>query len=1208
MKIKLLLSFLVLFGGLFFVFRASDVNAAAITSAQSGNWSSTSTWTGGVVPGTGDTVTIGGAHTITITSPVTVGDGTTTYAISMSNSSAVLNVRANLTLRASGVRVTNGQFKVDAVTPAAPITITLAAEGTNNSIVWESGNTTGRVIEFIGDASNKVTITDTTTGVGGIGRFLSTASTAGQTTVWTFRHVVIDGLGSTGSVSSFSNVPEIDMEDVLIKNSGRVNIIANGDFTFKMNRVDFRGFLDAPIVYNNPASKGTKDRFMTNTTWSSSTVATGYLQAPDLTVTNLVSNNAALFSYQNANDGKRQRWSNIFFISNSGWSDELLTVPPGGDNRFDNVVFSRYFTSSVNAHTIKDITGASLGIGPNQLTNSFIDAWGNGNASVGDTVLNNGDWIIDYNIAIGQYGNLFDGFHGNSGTMKARHNTLLTANNLGSQSSHNQGSMVLAEAYGSATKISEIKGNLFTDNWQGVTMGYNSGFPSYQWVPQTSMVLDYNGAYNMLDPQNFLVPGTSTRSYLFQPEGNVVYYRPLGASTATTGTSQNTLVISGANFISSGVIPGDVVYKGSGFSSKAALVQSVDSQTQLTLGASINTAATNGIVGLASGDTINIHAGYWADGGKYGDDGKGLHDVYANPSFYDGTRSTSTWSTSLGGDGTALSVIQEMLKLNGYDINGTATTYNSNYSTTNLLSYIRAGYAPTNSAFKAASYDGLDIGAVSVVDVVAPTVSITTPANSSTVSGNTTVTASASDAFGVVGVQFKLDGSNLQSEDTVAPYTISWDTTTASAGTHTLTAVARDAAGNSTTSSSITVTVSNDSTPPIRSAGSPATALTAGTTSTTLSLTTNENATCKYGTTSGVPYASMSSTFSTTGTTSHSQNITGLSNGTSYTYYVRCVDTGSNANTDDYSISFSVAAPSSGGSSYRVPVISSILITNIKETEATITWVTDIDSKGAVSLGNTYPYVYTSSKEETSYTTNHSITLNNLNPNTTYHYQVGSTYIYGGSSVNPNATFQTLSTPSTTPTTPTTPAPSSLVIRLVNDNGTFYLIQDGARRGVPNSGILFSHGLEFKDATLATEQDKSLPQGPFLLPGDGALVKSPENPTVYLISNSKKYGFTSGTVFTGLGFSFKNVLVVTTPELNLLSLGEVLFKVEAHKQGTNILHQGTIYWVGGVKRHPYPSLEVYNSWNKDNDFSTVVPANSEDLKMEVGESVIRRVF
>lgn len=99
-------------------------------------------------------------------------------------------------------------------------------------------------------------------------------------------------------------------------------------------------------------------------------------------------------------------------------------------------------------------------------------------------------------------------------------------------------------------------------------------------------------------------------------------------------------------------------------------------------------------------------------------------------------------------------------------------------------------------------------------DVTAPTVSVTAPANGATVSSLTTVTASASDDIAVVGVQFKLDSVALQTEDTSAPYSISWDTSTATNGTHLLTATARDAAGNSSTSGSITVTVSNVVAPP----------------------------------------------------------------------------------------------------------------------------------------------------------------------------------------------------------------------------------------------------------------------------------------------------------------------------------------------------------------------------------------------------------
>src|SRR6267154_1739869 len=104
-------------------------------------------------------------------------------------------------------------------------------------------------------------------------------------------------------------------------------------------------------------------------------------------------------------------------------------------------------------------------------------------------------------------------------------------------------------------------------------------------------------------------------------------------------------------------------------------------------------------------------------------------------------------------------------------------------------------------------------GALAQTDTSPPTVAITSPANGATVSGFLTVTATASDNVGVVGVQFKYAGAggsgNLGeaggAEDTSAPAF----TNNVPNGSYTLTAVARDAAGNLTTSAPIAITVAN---------------------------------------------------------------------------------------------------------------------------------------------------------------------------------------------------------------------------------------------------------------------------------------------------------------------------------------------------------------------------------------------------------------
>src|SRR5467141_2081305 len=107
-------------------------------------------------------------------------------------------------------------------------------------------------------------------------------------------------------------------------------------------------------------------------------------------------------------------------------------------------------------------------------------------------------------------------------------------------------------------------------------------------------------------------------------------------------------------------------------------------------------------------------------------------------------------------------------------------------------------------------------------DATAPSVSITSPASGAPVSGTITVTASASDNVGVAGVQFQLDGINAGAELTAAPYSVPWNTTSSSNGSHTITAVARDASGNRTSSAPVTVTVFNDTIAPSVSITSPA--------------------------------------------------------------------------------------------------------------------------------------------------------------------------------------------------------------------------------------------------------------------------------------------------------------------------------------------------------------------------------------------------
>jgi hypothetical protein len=187
---------------------------------------------------------------------------------------------------------------------------------------------------------------------------------------------------------------------------------------------------------------------------------------------------------------------------------------------------------------------------------------------------------------------------------------------------------------------------------------------------------------------------------------------------------------------------------------------------------------------------------------------------------------------------------------------------------------------------------------------------------------------------------------------------------------------------------------------------------------------------------------------------------------------------------------------------------------------------------------------------------------------------------------------------------------SGSALRLIDNNGTYYLVINNVLHGITNPGMLYTYGFTFAMGKPATSADMALEQGSLLTPQDGALVKSQQDPTVYLISGQQRYGFVSAKVFTALGFKFSSVLVVTNPELQALPRAANLSSGTAqHLPGLDIKENGTVYWVGSDNMlHGYPSLDVYNSWHLPNDFSRVVPANAADMALPMGDLVSARVL
>jgi hypothetical protein len=94
------------------------------------------------------------------------------------------------------------------------------------------------------------------------------------------------------------------------------------------------------------------------------------------------------------------------------------------------------------------------------------------------------------------------------------------------------------------------------------------------------------------------------------------------------------------------------------------------------------------------------------------------------------------------------------------------------------------------------------------IDTTAPSTTITSPANNAIVTNTITVQATATDNIGVSRVELLVDGQ-LAATDTTSPYSFSLNTTTLSEGVHELRSRAFDAAGNTTASAPVSITVDN---------------------------------------------------------------------------------------------------------------------------------------------------------------------------------------------------------------------------------------------------------------------------------------------------------------------------------------------------------------------------------------------------------------
>jgi chitinase len=185
-------------------------------------------------------------------------------------------------------------------------------------------------------------------------------------------------------------------------------------------------------------------------------------------------------------------------------------------------------------------------------------------------------------------------------------------------------------------------------------------------------------------------------------------------------------------------------------------------------------------------------------------------------------------NATLGGTVSVTAVASDNVGVTKVEFYANGTLQATDTSTPYVYSWNTSSSAAGSYTLMAKAYDAAgnvgqsgNISVTVVKDSTPPSVSLTSPKNNAKVSGMVAITASASDNIGVAKVEFYVN-KGLISASNVAPYSCNWETRSLADGKYTLSAKAYDATGNVGQSSNISVTVSNDTTPPSVSITAPA--------------------------------------------------------------------------------------------------------------------------------------------------------------------------------------------------------------------------------------------------------------------------------------------------------------------------------------------------------------------------------------------------
>jgi len=153
--------------------------------------------------------------------------------------------------------------------------------------------------------------------------------------------------------------------------------------------------------------------------------------------------------------------------------------------------------------------------------------------------------------------------------------------------------------------------------------------------------------------------------------------------------------------------------------------------------------------------------------------------------------------------------------------------------------------------------------------------------------------------------------------------------------------------------------------------------------------------------------------------------------------------------------------------------------------------------------------------------------------------------------------------------------PNGTLIK-AKDSAAIYLVENGKKREFTSLTLFEKLGYNWDDViSIENEEIDNHPPGGNLLYPDGILIRSANKPDIYLLERGKKRKITSLKLFEELGYSWDEVIVISSDEFKDYSSGKNL----VYPEGTLIRRKGypVVYKIENGTKKRFTSLALFEA-------------------------------